>query len=90
MHRLWGHLALTRPVSLRLLQAQPNCDQGAGQAGPRGQGGWERWGGSAGVRGGRGLLGEGGVKGCCMQVRNKTIGRVMYFFHAVSPNEPEE
>ena len=42
------------------------------------------------MRGERGLLGKGGVKGLCMQVRDKMIGRVMYFFHAVFPDEPEE
>ena len=38
----------------------------------------------------RGLLGKGGVKGLCMQVRDKTIGRVMHLLHAVLPDEPEE
>ena len=90
MHRLWGHLALTRPVSLRLLQAKPDCDQGSARHRPKSQGSWEGRGGSAGVRGERGLLGKGGVKGHCMQVRDKTVGRVMHFLHAVLPDEPEE
>ena len=57
---------LTRPVSLRPLQAEPDCDWEAGQTRPRSQGGQEKGSGSAGVRGEHGLLREGGVKGLSM------------------------